>query len=72
MIQRVLGAKSMYHARMGIVLAGYMKILMPLVVVVPGLILFARYPEVLQLPWPEVRPEADCPFNRGIGFQPVN
>ena len=59
MIQRVLGAKDMYHARMGIVLAGYMKILMPLIVVVPGLILFAQYPEVLKRPWPEIRPEAD-------------
>ncbi len=59
MIQRVLGAKNLYHARMGIVLAGYMKILMPAIVVVPGLILFARYPEVMQLPWSEIRPEAD-------------
>ncbi len=42
MIQRVLGAKSMYHARMGIVFAGYLKILMPAIVVVPGLILFAH------------------------------
>jgi len=42
MIQRVLGAKNMYHARMGIVLAGYMKILMPALVVIPGLILFAH------------------------------
>jgi SSS family solute:Na+ symporter len=59
MIQRVLGAKNMYHARMGIVLAGYMKMVMPLIVVVPGLILFARYPAVLTLPWDEVKPEAD-------------
>ena len=59
MIQRVLAAKDMYHARMGIVLAGYMKILMPLIVVVPGLILFAWHPEVLLLPWQEVRREAD-------------
>jgi len=59
MIQRVLGARNMYHARMGIVLAGYMKILMPAIVVVPGLILFARYPEVMQLPWKDIRPEAD-------------
>ena len=59
MIQRVLGAKDMYHARMGIVLAGYMKIIMPAIVVVPGLILFARYPEVMQLPWDQIRPEAD-------------
>ncbi len=59
MIQRVLAAKNMYHARMGIVLAGYMKILMPLFVVVPGLILFARYPEVMFQPWERVRDEAD-------------
>ena len=59
MIQRVLGAKNMYHARMGIVLAGYMKILMPAIVVLPGLILFAAYPEVMQLPWKQIRPEAD-------------
>jgi SSS family solute:Na+ symporter len=59
MIQRVLGAKNMYHARMGIVLAGYMKILMPAIVVVPGLILFARYPEVMRLPWSDIRPAAD-------------
>jgi SSS family solute:Na+ symporter len=44
MIQRVLGAKNMYHARMGIVLAGYMKIIMPIIVVFPGLILFAKNP----------------------------
>ncbi len=59
MIQRVLGAKNAYHARMGIVLAGYMKILLPVIVVVPGLILFAQYPEVMLKPWPEIRPEAD-------------
>jgi solute:Na+ symporter, SSS family len=59
MIQRVLAAKSSYHARMGIVLAGYLKILMPVIIVLPGLILFARFPEVLNLPWEEVRPEAD-------------
>ncbi|HJN11991.1 MAG TPA: sodium/solute symporter [Pirellulaceae bacterium] len=59
MIQRVLGAKNMYHARMGIVLAGYMKVLMPAIVVVPGLILFALYPDVMQRPWEEIRTEAD-------------
>jgi SSS family solute:Na+ symporter len=59
MIQRVLGARDAYHARMGIVLAGYMKIILPVIVVLPGLILFARYPEVMQLPWDEIRPEAD-------------
>lgn len=59
MIQRVLAARDMYHARMGIVLAGYMKILMPTITVLPGLILFCIHPAILTLPWPEVRPEAD-------------
>jgi len=31
----------MYHARMGIVLAGFMKIIMPALVILPGMILFA-------------------------------
>jgi len=48
MIQRVLGARDMYNARMGIVLAGYMKVLLPVIVVIPGLILFARYPQIMQ------------------------
>lgn len=64
MIQRVFAAKDMYHARMGIVLAGYLKIFMPLIVVVPGLILFAAYPEIMLGPWKEVRPEADKGYVR--------
>ena len=59
MIQRVLGAKDMYNARMGIVFAGLLKVMMPVIVVLPGLILFAKYPEVLLMPWDEVQPEAD-------------
>jgi solute:Na+ symporter, SSS family len=60
MIQRVLGAKNMYHARMGIVLAGGIKVLMPLITVVPGMILFAMHPEILMIePWSEVKPQAD-------------
>jgi SSS family solute:Na+ symporter len=66
MIQRVLGARSSYHARMGIVFAGFMKVIMPFIVVVPGLILFAQYPEVMQLPWKEIRPEADQGYVRLI------
>ena len=64
MIQRVLGAKDIWHARMGIVLAGYMKVLMPLLVVIPGLILFAKYPDVMLLPWEDIRPEADKGYIR--------
>lgn len=59
MIQRVLGAKDMYHARMGIVLAGYLKIVLPVIVVLPGLILFARNPEIMLRPFAEIKPEAD-------------
>ena len=59
MIQRVLGAKDGYHARMGIVLAGFMKVFLPAIVVVPGLILFALNPEILLQSWDGVRPEAD-------------
>jgi SSS family solute:Na+ symporter len=60
MIQRVLGAKDSYHARMGIVMAGGLKVLMPLITVVPGLILFAMHPEILLIePWAEVKPQAD-------------
>jgi len=59
MIQRVLGAKDSYHARMGIVLAGFLKVILPAIVVIPGLILFALHPEILMQPWDDVRPAAD-------------
>jgi SSS family solute:Na+ symporter len=59
MIQRVLGAKNSYHARMGIVFAGFLKVLMPVIVVLPGLVLFALKPELLLRSWEEVRPAAD-------------
>ena len=60
MIQRVLGAKNAYHARMGIVFAGFLKVLMPAIVVVPGLIVFAMHPEILLTePFRDVRLAAD-------------
>jgi len=59
MIQRVLGARNGYHARMGIVFAGFMKVLMPVIVVLPGLILFAMRPELLLQPWDKVGRTAD-------------
>ncbi|MBI2435222.1 MAG: sodium/solute symporter [Candidatus Hydrogenedentes bacterium] len=64
MIQRVLAAKDNYHARMGMVFAGMLKVLMPAIVVLPGLILFAKYPEVLLQPWDKVQPEADRGYVR--------
>lgn len=59
MIQRVLGARDSYHARMGIVFAGFLKVILPAIVVIPGLILFALRPEILMQPWQDVRPAAD-------------
>jgi len=59
MIQRVLGAKDTYHAQMGIVLAGWIKIVLPVITVVPGLVMFALAPELLLGPWKDVRPHAD-------------
>ncbi len=60
MIQRVLAARSLYDARMGIVFAGFLKLLLPFVVVVPGLIFFALHPEILlQGDLASIRPEAD-------------
>jgi len=60
MIQRVLAARSLYDARMGIVFAGFLKLLLPFVVVVPGLIFFAMHPEILlNGSLADIRPEAD-------------
>lgn len=39
-IQRALAAKSINQAQMGLVFAGFLKILLPLIVVVPGVIAF--------------------------------
>ena len=47
MIQKVFAAKDMYHARMGMVFASFLKLLLPFIVVVPGLIYFAMKPEFL-------------------------
>ena len=46
MVQRVLAAKDDWHARMGIVLAMFMKIFLPLIIVIPGLIYFAMKPGI--------------------------
>ncbi len=42
-IQRAFGARSEWDARMGVILTGGVKMLMPLIVVVPGLAAFAIY-----------------------------
>ncbi|HOW67972.1 MAG TPA: sodium transporter, partial [Verrucomicrobiota bacterium] len=43
-VQRCLGARSEWDARMGVVFAGFMKILLPLLVVVPGIVAFRLFP----------------------------
>ncbi|MFB6279916.1 MAG: sodium/sugar symporter [Salinibacter sp.] len=40
-IQRALAAKSLKEAKRGLAFAGYMKLLLPLIVVVPGIVAFA-------------------------------
>ena len=48
-IQRVLGAKDLRHAQKGIFLAGFLKILTPLVCILPGVIAFDLYGNTLPL-----------------------
>ncbi len=43
-VQRCLGARSEWDARMGVLFAGFMKIILPLLVVVPGIIAFELFP----------------------------
>lgn len=45
-VQRTLAARNEWHARMGIVFADYLKFLMPLVIVVPGLVAPRLYPNL--------------------------
>jgi solute:Na+ symporter, SSS family len=46
MVQRVLGAKDEWHARMGVVGAGYLRIITPLFFVLPGVIAFKLFPDL--------------------------
>lgn len=45
-VQRCLGARDEYNARLGVVLAGFLQILMPFLFVVPGIIAFKLYPHL--------------------------
>src|SRR3954454_13609558 len=45
-VQRVLAAKDEWHARMGVVSAGYMRILTPLMFAVPGLCAIKLFPHL--------------------------
>jgi len=61
-VQRVLGARDIWHARMGMTMAGYAKLFLPLIIVLPGLILFARHPEFMLGDWAGANHRADGGF----------
>lgn len=61
-VQRLFGAKSIWHARMGVVFAGYLKLILPVVTVLPGLILFALHPQYMTGDWPDAQHAADAGF----------
>lgn len=45
-IQRALGAKNINEARKGVVFAAFLKLLLPIIVVVPGIVAFALHADV--------------------------
>jgi SSS family solute:Na+ symporter len=58
-IQRVLGARDAYHARIGIIFSGLLFIFLGFVIIVPGLIFFAMHPEIFFQDWSKVQVAAD-------------
>lgn len=58
-IQRVLGARDAYHARMGLVFSGLLTLVIPFIIVIPGLIIFAMHPEILLGDWNQAQADAD-------------
>lgn len=45
-VQRVLAAKNEWHARMGVVFTDYLKLLLPLIIVIPGLMAPVLFPNL--------------------------
>ncbi len=45
-VQRTLAAKNEWHARMGVVFTDYLKFLMPLIIIVPGLLAPQLFPKL--------------------------
>ena len=45
-VQRVLGARSVNHARAGAIFAGFLKIIPVFIMVLPGVIAFVLYPQI--------------------------
>jgi SSS family solute:Na+ symporter len=46
MVQRVLAAKDEWHARVGVVCAGFLHVIMPFFFIVPGIIAFKMFPHL--------------------------
>lgn len=68
MIQKVFAAKNIYHARMGMTFAAYLKLLLPFFVVIPGLIYFAMKPDFLAFgDWDFMKEEANKTYILLIG-----
>lgn len=68
MIQKVLAAKDMYNARIGMVFASFLKLLLPFIVVVPGLIWFTMKPDFLFLEdWSVISEEANKTYIMMVG-----
>ena len=45
-VQRVLGAKNEWHARMGVVTAGFLHVITPFFFIVPGIVAFKLFPHL--------------------------
>ena len=45
-VQRVLAAKDEWHARIGVICAGFLHIIMPFFFIIPGIIAFKMYPNL--------------------------
>ena len=58
-IQKVLGARDAYHARLGLVFMWILFCFVTFIIVVPGLILFALHPEILLQDWGSAQVAAD-------------
>jgi solute:Na+ symporter, SSS family len=63
-IQRALAAKSLHEAQKGLVFAGYLKLLLPLFVVVPGIIAYVMY---MQPEGTSIIPNIQSDFTRADG-----
>ena len=54
MVQRVLAARTISHARGGTLLAGYLKVLPLFMIIIPGMISRTLYPDVVACNQPSI------------------